>query len=1667
MSSTKDSTTKEDFTDSAITRCEIILKLGNFWKWQEAMEHNLTSFRDAGREILRGEKIDWDALRPIRTVNVVEEIQEDDGTIVEVTVQWNKSHTRKLEAAIAAYEKKKTTWQDDKGRLWPFIIHSISDIIKVKLKLRDTYPDIKIDTDTYELYSLIVKVTKDIARDNIQALKNKWSALKHGPGESIGEFILKFEQAIKEIEHGGEVTSDSAKVYQLSQAVNKQQWQVPLSDVYTKDQNAVDYPAYDVIRQRLITWEEQVGSAADSEGHPDVKQSKKQLSDSELNKVKSYLSSLLENNNSKYDRGGRGNGRGVRASGRGGRDQGRGGRGHGRDRGRAEDRRKSESLSTAPKRRACCFNCGDPTHFADSCPEAATVCSKCGKSWHMAIYCKYGKKKRTETNDAEADKPSQKNDDDNDDEDGEQKKIKKKVKLSSYTTKVQGDFLTNSKSFVSHAINNKECKPLLAYKLKDVESHSGSDLPDSETELEEEIIVDSGATYHVEQSVDEVDEYARDNRHNEVSMTGIDGLGMRVTHLGTLPQVGKFLVVPNSDAVLLSVAELCKAGNTCTFDNTGVTIAHPGRESVYGKLNDSNHYVVNRSALKKLRGEVDDAKAYPTNVVAEEMLYTEEQRERARQVILLHVYSGHPSDESLINALSNGVLTGTTLTAQDVRNARAIFGSCTNCMAGKVVSHTATPSDNNPAGMVGEVLHADIYPLSEPAYGDYMNMLIAVDEFSGYIVIVPLKSKHLQNINDSFNSIIATFKSFHHTVQKIQCDSESALKAAKQHLNNLEIEMNYTPPDMHAQRVERYVRTVKDRERCILSSTPVTIPSALHGELVKTAVMHLNDFPSTRFPAQSPRMIVEGTKLDLNKRLIVPFGTVAMLHTPRRKRKPGEARSHLGVILGPSPNTYGAIEAWNLATEKVVTRFHFDVLAEIPEGFPWEIQRLPTPLGGTFKQLTTVVPVKRKRKRNSKSKLTLSFDPKLLTPTFVRNNATEPATNSTDSLIVDDTQESAEAMNEEILEATIDEPLPAEPTREGELLETFDMDELDHIPLGESNEYTSQDESNSQIHQSKSKRVKLSGNNSNNNKAKELKIRSEQNRDKILKLPLRRTERRILSSWKDGNRKLSVLFALAYRISVKQAIVGEHAQESIEAINDEIQNMLTYKVGHYVHYHDIPYALRRNILQSFMFVKHKETPDGRYDRTKARMVGNGANQKDHMYDLISSSTVALSSVFLLFNIASYYKCILASYDIKGAFLNAQFGEGDETTYIKINKELTELWIKQDPTAAEFVSEKGELILELDKFIYGLKQSPYKFQQHLINVLVSLGYKQQVQDECLFIKHSGDDFSLLSTHVDDILQVCTSQAMYNELKTGLIQVYGEITTKDKADAYLGMSIERTECLEYVKLTQKGLINKILEKYPPGNKSGNTPAADDIFDTTRSTESAPVDKSEFLGLVMTLMYLARLTRPDILLPVTFLASRSHCATQHDVKHALRIVSYLQHTIDVGIIIHCVDLQIRCVCDASYGVHTDGKSHTGFFLAMGAQFSYLHGRSGKQKLNATSSTDAEILAMVECLKMAIWLRNVLRDLQITRLRPLQLLQDNKSAIIMITEPSKFKRSKHILTKVLYAKGLVIDGSVLVNYIETEEMTADILTKPKQGATFVYHVGNMMGMKWSWRFS
>jgi hypothetical protein len=149
-----------------------------------------------------------------------------------------------------------------------------------------------------------------------------------------------------------------------------------------------------------------------------------------------------------------------------------------------------------------------------------------------------------------------------------------------------------------------------------------------------------------------------------------------------------------------------------------------------------------------------------------------------------------------------------------------------------------------------------------------------------------------------------------------------------------------------------------------------------------------------------------------------------------------------------------------------------------------------------------------------------------------------------------------------------------------------------------------------------------------------------------------------------------------------------------------------------------------------MFINHKTKPDGSYDTTKARLVSDESKQESHLYNLISSSTVSLSSaVFMLLNISTYFKAQIKTYDIKGAFLNATFKEDDIPIYIVTQKEIVQLWVMLDPSAEEYVNERGEIVLMLDKYIiYGLKQSPLKFQEDLTEELLLIGYKQCINDE---------------------------------------------------------------------------------------------------------------------------------------------------------------------------------------------------------------------------------------------------------------------------------------------------------------------------------------------------
>jgi hypothetical protein len=161
----------------------------------------------------------------------------------------------------------------------------------------------------------------------------------------------------------------------------------------------------------------------------------------------------------------------------------------------------------------------------------------------------------------------------------------------------------------------------------------------------------------------------------------------------------------------------------------------------------------------------------------------------------------------------------------------------------------------------------------------------------------------------------------------------------------------------------------------------------------------------------------------------------------------------------------------------------------------------------------------------------------------------------------------------------------------------------------------------------------------------------------------------------------------------------------------------------------------------------------------------------------------------------------------------------------------------------------------------------------------------------------------------------------------------------------------------------------------------------------------------------------------------------------------MKYLNATPTLGIVLQPGDgkISISSYVDASYGIHPDGKSHTGMFIALGAGPIFV--KSSKQKIVTKSSTEAELVALSDSCSQVIWSREFLIA-QGYDVDPAVIYQDNKSTITLVEKGrSTSDTTRHINVRYFFVKDKIESNEVSVVYLPTGSMIADALTKPLQG--------------------
>jgi hypothetical protein len=396
-------------------------------------------------------------------------------------------------------------------------------------------------------------------------------------------------------------------------------------------------------------------------------------------------------------------------------------------------------------------------------------------------------------------------------------------------------------------------------------------------------------------------------------------------------------------------------------------------------------------------------------------------------------------------------------------------------------------------------------------------------------------------------------------------------------------------------------------------------------------------------------------------------------------------------------------------------------------------------------------------------------------------------------------------------------------------------------------------------------------------------------------------------------------------------------------------------------------------------------------------------------------------------------------DIKTAFLN---GELEEDVYI------------QQPPGYEEGS--NNTACHLHKALYGLKQAPRAWHLRLKQELETMGFTQSEADPGLFIKMEEGNSAFLLTYVDDILIITHGTAAAIPIKERLMTAF-DARDLGEATFFLGMSIIRDRENRTVKLAQGRLTADLLSKYDMLEAKALSTPLNPSTKLTKEGEALDRETYNYSQLIGSLMYLSVCTRPDISQAVGALARYMARPTKVHWQAAKGVLRYLSGTANYGIIFGGASKGLEAYTDADFAGDIDTRrSTTGYvYIFNGGAISW---SSRLQQTVAASTTEAEYMAAAFTIKEGLWLHKLFNDLGLNI--QINIKADNQSAIKLLKNPVLSMRSKHIDVIYHFARERVARGEVSFQYIRTDNMVADALTKPVP-ANKLNYCRDAMGVK------
>jgi hypothetical protein len=463
-----------------------------------------------------------------------------------------------------------------------------------------------------------------------------------------------------------------------------------------------------------------------------------------------------------------------------------------------------------------------------------------------------------------------------------------------------------------------------------------------------------------------------------------------------------------------------------------------------------------------------------------------------------------------------------------------------------------------------------------------------------------------------------------------------------------------------------------------------------------------------------------------------------------------------------------------------------------------------------------------------------------------------------------------------------------------------------------------------------------------------------------------------------------------------------------------------------------------NVIGCTWAHKLKYGPLGEFLRAKSRICPWGFQQLlgvDFDADRVNAPTLSLEAAMLLLNLAILRNMYQEQFDIDSAFATTK--NHNSHTYMR---------------APPGIVLKPGYVLRLDNALNGTKQGAFDFNARCDERFRMLGFTPCVIDPCLYYRWRNDKLTLIGVYVDDFRVAADDPADITELEEDLKTAFPSGIKKPGSGWWLGMKLVEDRDKGVLRISQPAYINNLLEQFGMAEaKPCSTPADPGSKLIRAEVQEAAVKDFDMPGLIGSLLWLARTSRPDILYATVQLCSHTRTWNSSHVTAGKRVLRYLSGTKDMELVIRrnpTGEVELEQYADADFAGEPEENGETAM-RSMNGALTYIRNvglvlaQCSLQSTVSRSTAEAEYKSLSAAGATAMSFRQLLEELGFKQSSPTQLHNDNAAAIAIANQRSCGSKMRHIKIAFHHVKELVREKHLTVQYCPTERMIADILTK------------------------